>query len=250
MNIKKIIPCLDFKNGRVVKGVNFENVVDAGDPVENAVFYEKEGADELAFLDISATVEGRGTLVDAVRKVAQSITIPLAVGGGIRSVADAKKILDAGASKISINSAAVDRPELIAECAREFGSARVISAIDADGANGRWSVYVNGGMKDTGLDAVEWARRIESLGAGEILLTSIGRDGVKNGYDIELTRAVAEAVKIPVTASGGAGKREDFLAALTGGKAAAALAASLFHFREIRIGELKAYLRDHGVVTP
>jgi len=247
-NLKKIIPCLDFKDGRVVKGIHFEGVRDAGDAVENARFYESEGADELAFLDISATVEGRGTLIEAVRRVAKSISVPLAVGGGIRTPEDAEAILGAGASKISINSAAVINPGLLSECADRFGSGRVICAIDAkDMGNGRWTVHINGGMKDTGLDAVEWARKAEAYGAGEILLTSIDRDGVKNGYDIPLTRAVSDAVGIPVTASGGAGSQEDFLLALTKGGAQSALAASLFHFREVNIGELKRYLKENGV---
>ena len=248
MDYKKIIPCLDFKNGRVVKGVNFEEIRDAGDAVENAIFYEKEGADELTFLDISATVEGRDTLIDSVRRVAEKISIPLAVGGGIRCVQDAKNILDAGAAKISINSAAVLNPSVISECAKAISGARVIAAIDAKQIGSkRWAVYINGGTKNTGLDAIDWAREVEALGAGEILLTSIDRDGVKNGYDIELTHAVSAAVKIPVTASGGAGKKEDFLDALTKGGAQAALAASLFHFREVNIQELKKYLQDNGV---
>lgn len=250
MDTKKIIPCLDFKDGRVVKGVNFAGMRDAGDPVENAVFYEKEGADELAFLDIAATVEGRETLTEAVKRVAANIRIPLTVGGGIRTVADAERILSAGAAKISINSAAVKRPELIAECVKKFGSGRVIVAIDTkESAPGKWNVYINGGTVDTGIDAVEWAKKAESLGAGGLLPTSIDRDGAKTGYDIKSIRSIAEAVKIPVIASGGAGTKEDFLAALTDGKASAALAASLFHFREIKIPELKAYLKANNVAV-
>ena len=250
MSYKKIVPCLDFYNGHVVKGVHFENVREVGDAVENAKFYEAQGADELAFLDISATVEGRDTLVDAVKKVTAVISIPLCVGGGIRTLADAERIIAAGASKISINSAAVLNPALITECATKLGKERVVCAIDAKlTSTERWTVFINGGQKDTGIEAVKWARFVADLGAGEILLTSIDRDGVKNGYDIPLTRAVSDAVKIPVTASGGAGKKEDFLSALTLGGAQTALAASLFHFREIRIPELKAYLKANGVAV-
>ena len=244
---KKIIPCLDFKDGRVVKGVSFVNLVDAGDAVENAKLYEKEGADELAFLDISATLEGRKTLAEVVKKVAANITIPLSVGGGIKSVQEAKAILDAGANKISVNSAAVKDPNLIDELVKNFGSQRVIVAIDAKEVNGVWNVFVRGGMTDSGLNAVEWAKEAAKRGAGEILLTSIDRDGAKTGYDIPLTKAISEAGNIPVIASGGAGKKEDFLKALTEGKASSALGASVFHFREIEIEGLKKYLRENGV---
>jgi len=249
MAIKKIIPCMDINKGRVVKGVNFVNLIDAGDPVENAAFYVKEGADELVFLDITATTENRKTIVDLAAKVAKKVTIPFTVGGGIRSVEDIQELLNAGVNKVGINSAAFNTPELISNAAEKFGSQCVIVAIDAGRkTNGSgWDTYISGGQKNTGKDAVEWAIEAEKLGAGEILLTSLDRDGTKDGYDIELTRAVAERVKIPVTASGGAGKKEDFKEALTEGKAAAALAASLFHFREIEIGELKRYLKREGL---
>jgi cyclase len=255
-DIKKIVPCLDFKNGRVVKGKQFISLADAGDPEEFAAFYESEGADELAFLDISATLEHRATLIDAVKRVAGRIRIPLTVGGGIGSVEDAGRIFNAGASKVSVNTAAVKNPALISDLAKEFGSERVVVAIDAKrvhktvdysfGKSG-WKVYINGGTKDSGIDAVEWARRAYAFGAGELLVTSVDRDGGKDGYDIFLIRAVSDAAHIPVTASGGAGCKEDFLLALTEGNASAALAASLFHFREIRIGELKRYLKESGV---
>jgi len=248
MDYIRVIPCLDFKDGRVVKGVKFENVADAGDPVECAVLYEKEGADELTFLDISATVEGKKTVVDAVRRVCEKIKIPLAVGGGIKSADDACRIIGAGASKVGINSAAIVRPEVISDCADAIGSKSVVSAIDAaKRPDGGWNVYRNAGMIDTGIDAVEWAVKVVKLGAGEILLTSIDRDGVKNGFDIELTRAVSQAVKVPVTASGGAGKKEHFLDAVKKGGASAVLAASLFHFRELTVSELKEYLKANGV---
>jgi len=248
MKLKKIIPCLDFKDGRVVKGVAFVDLRDAGCPIECAKFYQKEGADELALLDISASTEGRASAVSAVRQVAKQISIPLTVGGGIRSVSDAEKIIEAGAAKISLNTAAVIRPELIAECVKAFGSSRVVAAVDAaEQTKGQYTVYTMGGGHNTGIDVTEWAKRVCGLGAGEILLTSINRDGAKNGYDIQLLQAVTNAVSVSVTASGGAGKKEDFLDALTTGGASAALAASLFHFREIRIGELKAYLKANGV---
>jgi len=248
MDYIKIIPCLDFKDGRVVKGVKFENVADAGDPVECAMLYEREGADELTFLDISATVDGKKTVVDAVARVCERITIPLAVGGGIRSADDARVIIKAGAAKVGINSAALLRPEVISDCANALGSKCVIAAIDAaKRPGGGWNVYRNAGKIDAGIDAVEWAQRVVKLGAGEILLTSIDCDGVKNGYDIELTKAVSGAVNVPVTASGGAGKKEHFLDAVVKGGASAVLAASLFHFRELGIGELKEYLKANGV---
>jgi cyclase len=249
MSIKKIIPCLDFYNGRVVKGINFVNLVDAGDPVACASAYFKAGADELTFLDISATNDNRKTVAEMVSKVAEQVSIPFTVGGGIRVLDDFEVILKAGANKIGVNSAAVKRPELITEAAMRFGSPCVVVAIDAkeraDGSG--WDVYINGGKVNTGLDAVEWAVKVESFGAGEILLTSMDRDGTKNGYDIELTRQVAEAVKIPVTASGGAGALEHFHDAIIKGKADAVLAASLFHFGEINITELKHYLAKEGI---
>lgn len=249
MLTKRIIPCLDVHNGRVVKGINFVNLVDAGDPVECAVAYDKAGADELTFLDITATHDNRKTVADMVSRVAEKVFIPMTVGGGIRTVDDFREILLAGADKIGVNSAAVKRPELITEVAMRFGRQCVVVAIDAkmraDGSG--WDVYINGGRINTGLDAVEWAVKAEKCGAGEILLTSMDRDGTKNGYDIELTRQVSEAVKIPVIASGGAGEFKHFRDALTEGKADAALAASLFHFGEMNIMELKQYLAENGI---
>ncbi|HEY8348423.1 MAG TPA: imidazole glycerol phosphate synthase subunit HisF [Clostridiales bacterium] len=249
MSTKRIIPCLDVIGGRVVKGVNFVNFRDAGDPAENAMFYEKAGADELVLLDITASAEGRDTIVDVVRRVAGCISIPFTVGGGIRTCEDFKRMLEAGADKVSVNTAAVKRPELISEAAERFGSGRVVVAVDAkrrEDGNG-WEVYIGGGRVNTGLDAVEWSARATELGAGEILLTSMDRDGTKDGFDIELTRAVAENTGIPVTASGGAGSKEHFYDALTEGRADAALAASLFHFREIDIRELKHWLAEKGI---
>lgn len=247
MNAKRIIPCLDVKDGRVVKGIHFEDLVDAGDPVENAMLYEKEGADEITFLDITATVNNNETVADMVKKVAEKVFIPLTVGGGIRSLKDAKNILRSGADKISVNSAAILNPDLIKELSDNLGSQCVVVAIDAKkGANGNYEVYRNGGKINTGLDAVEWAKRAEALGAGEILLTSIDCDGTKKGYDLAITADIARAVKIPVIASGGAGAREHFLEAFNAG-ADAALAASLFHYKEINIGELKGYLKKNGV---
>lgn len=249
MSVKRVIPCLDVHNGRVVKGVNFVNLVDAGDPVECAVAYSKAGADEIVFLDITATTENRGIVTDMISRIAEKVRIPLIVGGGIRSVDDFRRVLLAGADKIAINSAAMKNPELISEVAMNFGSKCVIAAIDAKRRNDSsgWDVYINGGRVNTGLDAVEWAKKLELLGAGEILLTSMDRDGTKSGYDIELIRQVAEAVNIPVIASGGAGKLEHFRDALTIGKADAVLAASLFHFGEIKIMDLKLYLRSMGL---
>ncbi|RHO32302.1 imidazole glycerol phosphate synthase subunit HisF [Roseburia sp. AM16-25] len=249
MFTKRIIPCLDVKDGRVVKGVNFVDLKDAGDPVEIAAAYDKAGADEVVFLDITASSDHRATVVDMVRKVAANVFIPFTVGGGIRSVEDFRVLLREGADKISINSSALNRPELISEAADKFGSQCVVVAIDAkkraDGSG--WNVYKNGGRIDVGLDAVAWAKKAEALGAGEILLTSMDCDGTKSGYDIALTRSIAEAVSIPVIASGGAGTKEHFYDALTEGKADAALAASLFHYKELEIMDLKAYLAEKGV---
>lgn len=249
MLAKRIIPCLDVKNGRVVKGVNFVNLIDAGDPVEVAKAYNKAGADELVFLDITATHEARGTVIEMAKRVAETVFIPFTVGGGIKSVEDFRELLLQGADKISINSSAIRNPELISDAAEKFGSQCVVVAIDAkrSGESKQWNVYINGGRIDTGLDAVEWAKRAESLGAGEILLTSTDCDGTKAGYDIELTRTIADSVSIPVIASGGAGTMEHFRDALTDGGADAALAASLFHFREIEIRDLKNYLDSEGV---
>lgn len=247
MYAKRIIPCLDVKNGRVVKGMSFVNLVDAGDPVECAIQYDKEGADELVFLDITASSDARNIVTDMVKRVADCIFIPFTVGGGIRSVDDFNEILRAGADKVSVNSAAIKRPELIKEASQKFGSQCVVAAIDAKRNGDSWEVYLNGGRVPTGLDAIEWAVKCAELGAGEILLTSMDEDGQKNGYDLELTKAVSERVNIPVIASGGAGALEHFYDALTEGKADAVLAASLFHFGEIPIPKLKAYLRDKGI---
>ena len=249
MFTKRIIPCLDVNGGRVVKGVNFVNLIDAGDPVEIAAAYDKAGADELVFLDITASSDNRGTVVDMVRRVAEKVFIPFTVGGGIRTVEDFKVLLREGADKISINSSAINTPELISNAADRFGSQCVVVAIDArrreDGSG--WNVYKNGGRIDTGLDAIEWAMKANQMGAGEILLTSMDCDGTKAGYDIELTRLISQNVSIPVIASGGAGTKEHFYDALTDGCADAALAASLFHFKELEIMELKKYLADRGV---
>lgn len=249
MFTKRIIPCLDVNDGRVVKGINFVNLRDAGDPVEVAAAYDKAGADEVVFLDITASSDHRATVVDMVRKVAEKVFIPFTVGGGIRTVEDFKVLLREGADKISINSSAINTPELIGNAADKFGSQCVVVAIDArrreDGSG--WNVYKNGGCIDTGLDAVEWAMKANRLGAGEILLTSMDCDGTKAGYDIELTRQIADNVSIPVIASGGAGTKEHFYEALTEGHADAALAASLFHYKELEIMDLKNYLADRGV---
>lgn len=247
MYAKRIIPCLDVKNGRVVKGMSFVNLVDAGDPVECAKQYDKEGADELVFLDITASSDARKTVVDMVAKVADSIFIPFTVGGGIRTVEDFNEILRAGADKVSVNSAAIKRPELITEAAKKFGSQCVVVAIDAKRKGESWEVYINGGRVPMGIDAVEWAVECERLGAGEILLTSMDEDGQKKGYDLALTRAVSEKVNIPVIASGGAGALEHFYDAFTDGKADAVLAASLFHFGEIPIPKLKDYLSKKNI---
>ncbi|NLC19338.1 MAG: imidazole glycerol phosphate synthase subunit HisF [Clostridiales bacterium] len=249
MHTKRIIPCLDVHNGRVVKGVNFVNLRDAGDPVEIAEAYNTAGADELVFLDITATSDSRNIVVDLVRRVAERVFIPFTVGGGIRSVDDFKMILREGADKVAVNTAAILNPDLISQAADKFGSQCVVVAIDAkrraDGSG--WNIYKNGGRIDTGIDAVEWAIKACELGAGEILLTSMDCDGTKNGYDIELTRIISENVPVPVIASGGAGTKEHFYEALTEGKADAALAASLFHYKELEIMELKKYLRDRGI---
>lgn len=248
MFTKRIIPCLDVNCGRVVKGVNFVDLRDAGDPVEIARAYDAAGADELVFLDITASCEARDTVVDMVRAVAANVFIPFTVGGGIRTVEDFKRLLREGADKISVNSAAIDRPELITEAADKFGSQCVVVAIDAKRReDGGWNIFKHGGRLDTGTDAIEWARKAESLGAGEILLTSMDCDGTKSGYDIDLTRAIADAVSIPVIASGGAGKMEHFYDALTLGGADAALAASLFHYKELEICQVKNYLAERGI---
>lgn len=248
MFTKRIIPCLDVNNARVVKGVNFVDLKDAGDPVEIAKAYDAAGADELVFLDITASCEGRDTVVEMVRQVAANVFIPFTVGGGIRTIEDFKKLLREGADKISVNSAAIDRPELIAEAAEKFGSQCVVVAIDAKRrVDGGWNIYKHGGRLDTGIDALEWARKAETLGAGEILLTSMDCDGTKSGYDINLTRSVSAAVSIPVIASGGAGTQEHFYEALTCGGADAALAASLFHYKELEISQVKDYLAQKGV---
>ena len=249
MHTKRIIPCLDVHAGRVVKGVNFVNLRDAGDPVEIAAAYDKAGADELVFLDITASSDARATVVDMVRRVAEKVFIPFTVGGGIRTVEDFRALLREGADKISINSSAINTPRLISDAADKFGSQCVVVAIDAkkraDGSG--WNIYKNGGRIDVGIDALEWAVQVEKLGAGEILLTSMDCDGTKAGYDIELTKIISENVSIPVIASGGAGNMQHFYDALTVGKADAALAASLFHFKELEINEVKRYLRDKNV---
>ena len=249
MFTKRIIPCLDVNDGRVVKGVNFVNLRDAGDPVEIAAAYDKAGADELVFLDITASSDNRRTVVDMVRRVAETVFIPFTVGGGIRTVEDFRMLLREGADKISVNSAAIANPRLISEAADKFGRQCVVVAIDAkrrpDGSG--WNIYKNGGRVDMGIDALEWARTVDRLGAGEILLTSMDRDGTKAGYDNELTAAVADAVSVPVIASGGAGTKAHFYDALTVGKADAALAASLFHYKELEIRDLKQYLADRGI---
>ncbi|MBE5895820.1 MAG: imidazole glycerol phosphate synthase subunit HisF [Lachnospiraceae bacterium] len=249
MHTKRIIPCLDVNAGRVVKGVNFVNLIDAGDPVEIAKAYDKAGADELVFLDITASSDERETVVDMVRRVAKEVFIPFTVGGGIRTVEDFRKILREGADKVSVNSAAIMNPQLISDASKKFGSQCVVVAIDAkrreDGSG--WNIYKNGGRVDMGIDAVEWAKEAERLGAGEILLTSMDCDGTKAGYDLALTKAISESVSIPVIASGGAGTKEHFYEALTEGGAEAALAASLFHFKELEICEVKDYLAGKGI---
>ena len=247
MHTKRIIPCLDVNNGRVVKGINFVNLIDAGDPVAVAAAYDAAGADELVFLDITASSDHRNTVADMVRKVAEQVFIPFTVGGGIRTVDDFKAILREGADKVSVNSAAIMNPHLISEAAEKFGSQCVVVAIDAKKTPDGYHIFKNGGRVDMGIDAIEWAMQADKLGAGEILLTSMDCDGTKAGYDIELTRLISENVSIPVIASGGAGKLEHFYDALTDGKADAALAASVFHFGEIAIPDLKNYLRKEGI---
>jgi imidazole glycerol-phosphate synthase subunit HisF len=244
---KRIIPCLDVKDGRVVKGVNFVNLRDAGDPVEQAVVYDREGADELVFLDITASHENRQTTLDMVRAVADNVFIPYCVGGGIRTIEDIRATLLAGADKVSVNSAAVLNPDLVNAGAWAFGSQCIVVAIDPKRINGEWVVHISGGRTPTERRAVEWAQEVERRGAGEILLTSMDRDGTKSGYDIELTRAISDAVSIPVIASGGAGALGDFTEALTDGGADAALAASLFHYKELSVGQVKQHLADSGV---
>lgn len=252
MLAKRIIPCLDVDNGRVVKGIRFVSLVDAGDPVEQAKRYDAEGADELTFLDITASSDKRDIVAELVRRVADEVFIPFTVGGGLRTVEDIRAILRAGADKITLNTAALETPDLISACAETFGSQCVVVAIDArrryaDNPAEGWEVYTHGGRRNVGIDALEWATRAQQLGAGEILLTSMDCDGTRNGYDIELTRAVSDAVRIPVIASGGAGKLDHFYEALTAGGASAVLAASLFHFGELSISEVKDYLRGRGV---
>jgi imidazole glycerol-phosphate synthase subunit HisF len=247
MLAKRIIPCLDVKDGRVVKGINFINLRDAGDPVEQARAYDHEGADELVFLDISATPDGRRTTAEMVRRVADQVFLPLTVGGGIRTVEDMRNILLAGADKVGVNSAAVARPELISEGAARFGSQCIVLAIDARRRDGGWEVYTHGGRTSTEIDAVEWARHAVALGAGEILLTSMDADGTLAGYDLELTRAIVQAVNVPVIASGGAGTLDHFAQVLTEGRADAALAASLFHDKQLTVGTVKQYLIDRGL---
>ena len=249
MLAKRIIPCLDVDNGRVVKGIRFVSLTDAGDPVEQAKRYDGEGADELTFLDITASSDKRDIVADLVRRVADEVFIPFTVGGGLRSVEDIRAILRAGADKITLNTAAIENPQLIGDCAETFGSQCIVVAIDARRRNGSdgWEVFTHGGRRAVGLDALEWTMRAEKLGAGEILLTSMDCDGTRDGYDIELTRAVSDAVRIPVIASGGAGRVEHFYDALVDGGASAVLAASLFHFGELTIGDVKNYLRDRGV---
>ena len=248
MLAKRIIPCLDVNKGRVVKGVNFVNLVDAGDPVEAAKAYDEAGADELVFLDITASAEDREIILDVVKETAETVFMPLTVGGGVRTLEDIRKLLESGADKVSINTAAVKDPSLVESAAVRFGSSTIVVAIDAKRiGESKWEVYIHGGRTPTGIDAVEWAKAVEDLGAGEILLTSMDRDGTKNGYDIPLTKAVSEAVSIPVIASGGAGNKHHFYQAFAEGKADAALAASLFHFKQLTITEVKEFLKEKGI---
>jgi len=248
MLAKRIVPCLDVKDGRVVKGVNFVDLRDAGDPVENAKYYNDEKADELVFLDITASYEKRGIMLDVVRRVADEVFMPFTVGGGIRTNDDIRDLLNAGCDKVSVNTAAVKRPGFVKEAAGRFGSQCIVVAIDAKRKDASWEVYIHGGRDATGIDAVEWAKKVVGLGAGEILLTSMDRDGTKDGYDLELTSAVSDAVSVPVIASGGCGKLEHFAEALTRGKADAALAASVFHFRELSVGEVKEYCMKNNIL--
>ncbi len=248
MLAKRIIPCLDVNKGRVVKGVNFVNLVDAGDPVEAAKAYDEAGADELVFLDITASAEDRDIILDVVKETAETVFMPLTVGGGIRSLEDIRRLLESGADKVSINTAAVKEPILVEEAAKRFGSSTIVVAIDAKKVDeNKWEVYIHGGRTPTGIDAVQWAKAVEDLGAGEILLTSMDKDGTKSGYDIPLTRIISETVSIPVIASGGAGKKEHFFEAFSKGKADAALAASLFHFKELTIQEVKEFLKEKNI---
>lgn len=247
MLAKRVIPCLDVHGGRVVKGVKFADITDAGDPVELGRLYDREGADEIVFLDITASHEGRETMLDVARRTAEQVFIPLTVGGGVRTVEDIRKLLRAGADKVAVNTAAVGRPELISEGAEEFGVQCIVVAIDAQRGGDEWEVRTHGGRRPTGLDAVGWAAHVEELGAGEIMLTSMDRDGTKQGYDIDLLRAVGDVVNIPVIASGGAGAVEHFSEAITDGHADAVLAASLFHFGELSVGDVKRHLRDSGL---
>lgn len=249
MLVKKIIPCLDMKNGKVVKGIQFKDMRDIGNPPEMALEYEKQGADEIVVLDISASLESRATMLDVVSKTVKNIAIPLCVGGGIKNANDMRLALDAGASKVSINSSAISNPDVISDCAEKFGKKRVIVAVDAKRKGNKWEVYTHGGTKGTGLDVVEWSIKAADLGAGEILLTSMDVDGEKTGYDIPLTAAVSEAVSIPVTASGGCGSIEDIYEVLTRTDAAAALAASVFHYKQFTVSQVKEYLRDRGVIV-
>ncbi len=244
---KRIIPCLDIKNGRTVKGINFEGIRDAGDPLELAKKYTTDGADELVFLDITATVENRSTLIELVKKIAKEINIPFTVGGGINSVEDVSKLIKAGADKISINSSAVKNPSLISDIARQFGNQCVVVAIDTKFENNKWSVFTHGGRKISSLKTIEWAKKVEKLGAGEILLTSMNNDGTKNGFSIDITKAVSEAINIPVIASGGAGQKEHFKEVFQQTKATGGLAASIFHYNEIPIPVLKQYLRTNKI---
>ncbi|MBR3410224.1 MAG: imidazole glycerol phosphate synthase subunit HisF [Candidatus Methanomethylophilaceae archaeon] len=249
MLAKRIIPCLDMKNGRVVKGINFKGLRDVGDPPQLAMEYERQGADEITFLDISASLEARQTMLDIVSETAKNLTIPLAVGGGIKNAQDMRDALNSGADKVSVNSAAVKSPEIITECAKDFGKQCVIVAIDGKRVDDHWEVFTHGGTRPTGIDAVEWAQKVQDLGAGEILLTSMDADGVKTGYDIPLTAAVADAVDIPVIASGGCGCKEHIADVFLQTRASAALAASIFHYNECTVSEVKEFLKDRGIVV-
>lgn len=249
MLAKRVIPCLDVDKGRVVKGVKFVDLIDAGDPVELAAFYDEEGADELVFLDITASHEGRNTIVELARRTAEQVFIPLTVGGGVRGIEDVRRLLRSGADKVAVNTAAVERPELITDGAEDFGVQCIVVAIDAKRGGDDWEVYTHGGRRPTGMDAIGWAARAEELGAGEILLTSMDRDGTRDGYDVELLRAVNDVVNVPVIASGGAGAPEHFSQAIVEGKADAVLAASLFHFGGLKVREVKEYLASQGIIV-